>query len=277
MIVLCVLNSPGKWLGESNSEKFLKCAHDMRSMDTSVEPQQLFHYTHKQQLTYFVDVALAEVKKEQTAGSDIIGKAIAAAHFEKKYVTCQACGEVVLRSRRNCKCPQATCGVDLAKSKEKASGRASQQENPRVKKTNDDEEEKWQERYAHIPSNQPPHPPAITVGDPIFANPKSFDSLHLIMRQIGRDAGISRYKGSGNVRSWTILCCDGLPYSLCLKLIDKTYACGTTDCSFSIMGEDNIKRHQAHCNPSAPYYREFDWVHLRIGDGHYFQFFSDWQ
>ncbi len=88
-------------------------------------------------------------------------------------------------------------------------------------------------------------PPDISVADPIFVNLNSYESLRIVLRKIGKDAGDTRY--GGMKCTWTTVCCDGLPYKLCMKIIDQTFRCGS--CSFSIMGIGNIKQHQANCNP----------------------------
>ena len=63
----------------------------------------------------------------------------------------------------------------------------------------------------------------------------------------------------------------GLPYHLCMKLIDATFIC--TYCKSSVFGQDVLKHHHkaSHKEQSKDpiFCREFDWAILRIGGGHY--------
>ena len=121
------------------------------------------------------------------------------------------------------------------------------------------------EWYPFVTSYHPDEPLFITFGDPICVNPNSYDSLRMVLRKLGQDAGVKRYGGTS--RSWVILCCDGLPYSLCMKLISNTFVC--TSCNASLYGLANIKAHASICSSSdARFYREFEWVLFRTGDGH---------
>ena len=116
-----------------------------------------------------------------------------------------------------------------------------------------------------IKHNHPEQPPAVTVADPVFANPNSYDSLRAVLRKIGEDAGIRRY--GGTQRYWTVVCCDGLPYHLCMKLIQQTFTC--SKCKESIFGNKLMSTHVKNKCPGASVFREFDWVLLKIGGGHY--------
>jgi hypothetical protein len=116
------------------------------------------------------------------------------------------------------------------------------------------------DKYAHVPAQHSPI--TIKVADPIFVNPNSYLSLAEILRKIGQECGISRY--GGNLREWTVVCCDGLPYGLLMRLIEDQRICLT--CNESFFG-DALQKHlkTAHldCN-STRYCAEFDWVVLKV-------------
>ena len=110
-------------------------------------------------------------------------------------------------------------------------------------------------------------PVHFQVSTPVFVNPCSYDTCLDILRDIGRKAGIKKYK-TGD-REWVSVCCDGSPYVLCLRLILSTYLCDT--CGVSVMGIPAIDQHlQNHSadNSTPTYTLEFDWVLLIPGPGH---------
>lgn len=108
----------------------------------------------------------------------------------------------------------------------------------------------------------------ICVIDPVFVNPNSFENLILVLRHIGKTAGVKRY--GGNDREWLTVCCDVLPYTMLLKLTQEYLV--FAKCRKGFIG---IEKFQHHVNSEhigediVEHIREFDWVHLKIGDGHY--------
>jgi hypothetical protein len=232
---------------------------------------------HQQQLAYFLDVALREVYKEQhtmeRTFTDYVDDAVESDRMAKQFQTCAKCNLVLEKTKRKC----TACGVNLkeARKAKEAPGEGSQREEEvateleEISMDTDVSGKKGHERYNHITSNHPDQPPKIIIADPIFCNPNSYDSITLILRRIGQDAGIHRY--GGDKRHWTYVCCDGLPYNLALKVIEQTFICAS--CDKSIFGKEEIRKHERICTDDASeqhgrYYREFDWVVLRTGDGH---------
>ena len=51
----------------------------------------------------------------------------------------------------------------------------------------------------------------ISLVDPIFVNPSSLEAIVIILRAIGKHAGIHKYCNGKGKREWTIVRCDGLP------------------------------------------------------------------
>ena len=79
---------------------------------------------------------------------------------------------------------------------------------------------------------------------------------------------ISQRRYGGSLREWTVVCSDGLPYNLMLRLLAEQRCCGI--CNKSFFGEE-IRKHFKDCHPNEKeeFYLEFDWVVLKIGDGHF--------
>ncbi|MCH9658357.1 hypothetical protein K0U27_06625 [archaeon] len=122
--------------------------------------------------------------------------------------------------------------------------------------------------YSHIPTN---HKEAITMKprDPIFLNPNSYASLITVLRSIGVDLAIQKYVPV-STKKWTVIVCDGLPYSLILRLLKETFTC--KHCMEPIFTSKALKTHMADVHDSTSdedLLMEFDWVLLRMGYGHY--------
>ncbi|KAJ8048815.1 hypothetical protein HOLleu_01285 [Holothuria leucospilota] len=85
----------------------------------------------------------------------------------------------------------------------------------------------------------------------------------------GKDFCIRGYT-ENPTREWLSVICDGLPYTLALKVIAKTFHCNS--CNTAVFGEDEFKQHCKNNHHTAEkdvvYQKEFGWVHLRIGYGH---------
>ena len=264
---------PGKWMGEENQESFQQAVHLMMSLDKSNPLFRQYDELHREQQTAFLFTALQEVKEEQVVKeggiTDVIDQTVEKAELDRLYIKCQECQELVLKRSKKCN----WCKKDMTKSRKVATEEksAGPRPIPKVKLTEVTNEGAGkvdrEERYPHIQSRHPDEPVTVTVADPVFCNPNSFDSLITVLRKIGKDAGIHRY--GGDKRFWTVVCCDGLPYHLCMKLVDVMLTC--TLCQSSFFGEEALRKHFAssHNDQSPEFYREFDWVLLRIGAGHY--------
>lgn len=66
-------------------------------------------------------------------------------------------------------------------------------------------------KYSHIPHGHKNVPvKEFQILDPAFMNPNSFETVALVLREIGVQMGIRRY--GGNVRHWAFVVCDELPH-----------------------------------------------------------------
>lgn len=110
-------------------------------------------------------------------------------------------------------------------------------------------------------------PCQLHVADPVFVNPNSYDTITEVLRHVGRCAGISKY-GSGK-RKWTFVIMDGLPFTMAYNIVQGTYTCKL--CQISVFGADKKMNHctEVHEGEDSFMDREFDWVVLRIGHGHF--------
>ena len=85
-------------------------------------------------------------------------------------------------------------------------------------------------------------------------------------------SGIYLY-GTGQRQALEV-CCDGLPHGIIQALKEECVLCMHKDCqgngdnsymSFSAFKEHHLEKH----NEAYKYVREFDWLYLRLADGHF--------
>ncbi|KAJ8300729.1 hypothetical protein KUTeg_022248 [Tegillarca granosa] len=123
--------------------------------------------------------------------------------------------------------------------------------------------------YNDVPHGHPESPYILSLTEPIFVNPNSYDSVMLILKSIGIKAGIKQY-GTGN-REWISIVCDGLPYGLCIRVIRDSYRCLSCYSQETFFGNSAREKHAniCHNNAEPEFKKEFEWVVLRPGLGHY--------
>ena len=73
----------------------------------------------------------------------------------------------------------------------------------------------YEATYSFANSFHPPQPPKTVLGDPIFCNPCSYNSVDGVFREL-----LSRSLSPDGGRKWTAIGCDGLPYVLGARLIE---------------------------------------------------------
>ncbi|CAG2187549.1 unnamed protein product [Mytilus edulis] len=95
-------------------------------------------------------------------------------------------------------------------------------------------------RFSYVSTNHK-GPTAVSMGMPTFQNPNSSESVAMILRHIGMQAGIKRY-GKDNNRDWTFVCCDGRPHSLFQKILNEAVIC--THCLSNKACSDKASLHQ---------------------------------
>ncbi|XP_065180592.1 uncharacterized protein LOC135811302 [Sycon ciliatum] len=67
-------------------------------------------------------------------------------------------------------------------------------------------------------------PPAdVGLLEPVFVNPNSHEAVRVLLREIGKDAGVNQCLGDGSgTRHWVNVVCDGLPYSLMRTVLGES-------------------------------------------------------
>ena len=252
--------------------------------------------THCEEMHRFLEQRLNKVVSEQVCNdngqiSDIIDKKVEEKNLMANSKRCAKCGKLVSKTKRKCDNDQCKANLKQAEidSGQTTFGTFTQKEHTRNQKVQEvrvefkqvvennqtvikpvytcsslNSEEK---PYDHVPSGHPKIPPAVTMCDPVFVNPCSYEAVKVVLRQIGKSADISSY-GTG-IREWLVLYMDGTPYILAQKLIRETFIC--QECGACIDGEDKLESHYRSMHAALPIKQclEFDWVLLRPGAGHY--------
>lgn len=234
---------------------------------------------HYEQLYHFIKHAIETVVEEHTmegsenAFMDNIDKNTHNEERRKDILICTLCGTENARRKLVCEGCKNREGIKEARTK-KSNGSCSTVSSTNIKTASktqeilltDNSNQDEYSRYQHIPSNHQ-NPTSVTVGMPAFVNPNSNESVSLVMRHIGINCGIKRYGGSE--RSWAFVCCDGRPHSLYHKILEESILCNY--CQKPFQSQKVYKDHHKSCHqnltPSCS--REFDWVYMRIGGGHY--------
>ena len=297
---------PRKWFKVKGNEKAVQDM-TMSNTDIAGndDPSNVLLNEHFNQVHDFIETALEEVvseQKQQTDGSfhDVFDSKVKAVLAEegKKGRTCPHCGTQNPPRKQKCvnedcrKALSAKCGEENVNIEGMISCPSYQ---PRSSKTNsrntgavevDLKDLKTQrsqksrtqkpssqnmkisnsERYENVPSNHDGKPRETCMLDPVFVNPNNYQCLKLVLRHLGRKAGVARY--GGTERQWLTVSCDGLPYNLVLQLILNYKTCSL--CNKSFMAEE----FDVHCSEDhkgqeeVPFFREFDWVNLKVGEGH---------
>ena len=108
----------------------------------------------------------------------------------------------------------------------------------------------------------------LIVGEPVFDNPNSYETVAKVLRHIGHKNGMKKYGGQ---REWTIIVCDGLPASLIWRMKNEAVICEINKCGQTFLSKKELAFHTSkeHDNQSPQFNYEFDWFYLLQGYGHY--------
>ena len=267
---------------------------DILTDNVKKTPRHLLDMHYK--LLYFsiaerLSVVMDENKAIEGCVQDEVDKNVSKLHFDDENKTCANCGSVNPKSKRVC----VTCKVNLKQAELQATqadvyGTFTQQDAPkrvnvhheeiRLTVSRNDEDTYTISREEKVSNNsklglENQHretPPRLTISDPAFVNPNSLESCKLILRQIGLVSGIKQY-GKGD-REWLFVVCDGMPFGLCKKIIETTFRCKLCQSTGSIQSFSSDKQFEDHHNNThadkqPQKFREFDWVILRPGNGHF--------
>lgn len=260
---------PGRWFTHEKVTEILKDTIQSESEYNALKRVHMYQF--KLFVTAAIEEILASQDETQKEKGDIIDQMVTKLQKERDYKTCGDCNIFVSKTKR--KCPQ--CKKDLVRLTAAKEGDTNDQNEsgestlvlPLIPDKKEKSAEKEYIRYEHVKSGHPDEPIPVYVLDPVFVNPNSYDSLKLVLRHIGKIAGVKRYKGVE--REWAMVCCDGLPYTMLFRLIYDYYTCSV--CGQIFFGTDQIETHKKlHTEkPDMLFFREFDWVYIHSADGHY--------
>ncbi len=281
--------SPREWFSVMGNEDIVenivmeKPAGKGDCHDQTAPCLQKWKTVHNEQLAVFIQAAIEQIVEDDLYDenlkihTDAIDTLVKKEKDRQLFKRCPSCSSLVAKKKR--KCPQCKSPLtQIGPETEMMEGNAAEQYevklqniNERKRKSSKLHEDRTKvSNYDHIPSNHQAHAIPIELLDPVFVNPNSKESLILVLRHIGTKAGVRRY--GGTKRSWVIICCDGLPYTIILSLIQEQIIC--LSCNQSICGQQAFQKHCTSVHADTPANdvmcaREFDWVLLRIGEGHY--------
>ena len=230
-----------------------------------------FKKEHFNQFRLFVNAAIQQILDESTdTDKDIIDKMVADCKQKRELKTCPACETFFPKTKR--KCPH--CKIDLTKLPDSTPNTNTDNSPEHVEisplfkqKSMKKDKEGDNFRFEHVKHFHQEGQKPVFVMDPVFVNPNSVENLKLVLRHLGTLAGIKRY--GGDERDWVIICCDGLPYTMVRRMIEEYFTCAI--CSKGFLGNEAFDLHKKE-HPDiedVKFVREFDWIILKMGDGHY--------
>ncbi|CAG2237719.1 unnamed protein product [Mytilus edulis] len=259
-----------------DKETFVQGITEIREQ-TCEEYEQL-EKLHFEQLHHFIQNAIDAVKNEHKMNEeedsylDEIDKRTHEAERRKDILVCTLCNAENGKNKIVCDNCKRREGIKEARIKKKDTDTCgtnkktmSKTEEIKISKTDDNQDSKYV-RYQHVPSNHK-GPTSTTLGMPAFVNPNSNETVSLVLRHIGINMGIKRY--GGKERSWAFVCCDGRPHSLYQKILEESVMCN--HCNQTFPTRNTYKEHHRLKHPPLRPFcsREFDWLYMRIGGGHF--------
>ena len=190
-----------------------------------------------------IRTSLAEViKEEEQEGTDHIDKLVDNQHNSDNYKLCATCGAENIKTYRVCR----NCNGPLVK------------QNPA--NINTEEEQPFNVYQCFEDVNINANEATVIPGEPDFVNPNSFENISVVLRNVGKRAGIAEYGGS---RQWLLIECDGQPYTILRNLIDNVWKC--PNCHISFYSLVSFNEHFCHILKKIEGYREFDWIVPIVG------------
>ncbi|KAJ8017459.1 hypothetical protein HOLleu_45119 [Holothuria leucospilota] len=234
---------------------------------------------HYKEVYKALQVHIEKVQGEITSGggnfSDEIDRILTEQQFAREWKVCFSCKHTNPKTKRlceNCKVPlKATCETHDQTSEAFPPQRVYQKT---VKEINFmDKTGQASSSLLQSDESTSAEPIKVTPRDPVFVNPNSFETVKEVFLEIGKDFKVAKYTNSSeeSKREWLLVVCDGVPYTIGQKVVKETFRC--PQCGAVIFGKDSFEEHCMASHNSEKqnmeYPLEFDWVHLKIGYGHY--------
>ena len=292
---------PGQWLTSEGKEGVIEelCkelgdqpAHGLRDSSFFQNLKKEHYKELYRTLDIVIEQVQGEVKTDLESGKvfDYIDQAVSKMMIEKKYKNCPKCGVLLEVKKRKCN----QCKISITDFNKKMSqdsvqhhietvplGSATSDKSSGIKiKQHHFQSEEGSTRkssvlrYNHIESSHSGLTTDVILLDPVFLNPNSIDNIVLVLRHIARKAKIAKYyrdyERPTDARYWTFVCCDGLPHGIVRKLIEEYLVCSV--CEKGVLGIQDAQKHEIEHRGSGikiSFTREFDWVFLLTGEGHY--------
>ncbi|XP_062569670.1 uncharacterized protein LOC134231718 [Saccostrea cucullata] len=266
-----------------NTNQLVKCVRDIPEEVTDV------HYKHLYEAlaaNLKLVVEQQQCLEANNSYQDPIDLQVTQQRKEEATKVCCQCGHVNLRTKRICGACKANLkqaeaasvdpdGLGTYTARCRATERKMKEVRMTASKTDDGQyiirQATTSNDHCQSNSKHPDTSPLLTLSDPCFVNPNSYNSARTILRQIGVQGGIKQYSKEGD-REWLFVVCDGLPFGLCKQVINNTYRCQhcTDSTEYFNSREEFCEHHQeAHPDKTEKGFLEFEWVVLRPGNGHF--------
>ena len=122
--------------------------------------------------------------------------------------------------------------------------------------------------FENIVSRYPQDPPRAVIGEPFIANPNSYERVTQVLDHVSSVSGLTH---NPSTRKWISVGCDGLPYLLAAKVLDRTFVCPQCGQCVKSGIEDFALHLERHGLPtdSIETHRNYKHFLLRPGLGHF--------
>ena len=119
--------------------------------------------------------------------------------------------------------------------------------------------------FENIVSRHPQDPPRAVIGEPVIANPNSYERVTQVLDHVSSVSGLTH---NPSTRKWISVGCDGLPYLLAAKVLDRTFVC--PQCGQCVKsGIEDFALHLELPTDSIETHRNYKHFLLRPGLGHF--------
>ena len=236
---------PRKWLNIMNNEGVVDSMLDSDNPELS-----LLEEIHNNQLKCYVTAAIEILCDENVHGEDEFDSIVANRENSRNFNLCsnESCAKSVPKPKR--KCPE--CGCNVTSKPMQSTSKSADAPTPEIKiipmqPDNGGPDNRDEDRYLNVKSYHSGKTHTITLFDPVFVNPNSFDNVIAVLRDIGKTTGVTRYGGTD--RSWVPVCCDGLPFTMMIKIVQEYLQCQI--CRNGFMGTLAFLQHATQDHPST--------------------------
>ena len=290
---------PRNWFNVSNVAKMQNSNEDDMSdfkkgidniLNSQSEEYQKLEAIHYHTLALFLQKAIDDVMHEHKKNDyDLVDQFLEQEHTKANSIECPSCGSQNPKSCRNCQHCGEKGAITLARQQQSSTQKPSEKKiksNFQFKMTDsltgDSEIEKKDARFSYVPTNENTKKRELVIDEPVLANPASKSNIMCVLRHVGKKSGIALYDEAAvdpgkSKREWVTIVVDGLIYLIIKALKEEVVICSHPHCLgknqlSSFMSVKDLQDHFKTVHPLEKkllYSREFDWVLLKVADGHY--------